>query len=154
MIDTLERPGNPVQVVVRRSDGTVRQVIDTHNLRTNAGADFQKNQMSGTAVAVANYIAVTSNATAAAAADATLTAEETTNGLGRATGTFAAGAAGSTSYTLSKTFTYTGGSPITLAKAGMFNAASVGTMVFEAVFGSAATLVNGDQITVTWSVSI
>ncbi len=154
VLERHERIGNPVSVIIRDKRGRVKQVIDTHNLRTNAGADFQKNQMSGTAVAVANYIAVTANATAAAAADTTLTAEETTNGLARATGTFAGGAAGSTSYTLSKTFTYSGGSAITLAKAGMFNAASAGTMVFEAVFGSTATLVSGDQITVTWTVNI
>lgn len=151
---TRPRPGNPVRITIRRAATGAVETIHTHNLRTNAGADFQKNQMSGTAVAVANYIAVTANATAAAAVDTTLTAEETLNGLVRATGTFAGGAAGSTSYTLSKTFTYSGGSPITLAKAGMFNAASAGTMVFEAVFGSTATLVSGDQITVTWTVNI
>lgn len=145
---------NPVKVTITRAATGEVEEIHTHNLRTNAGADFQKNQMSGTAVAVANYIAVTANATAAAATDTTLTAEETTNGLARGTGTFNAGAAGSTSYTLTRTFTYSGGSPITLAKSGMFNAASAGTMVFEAVFGSTATLVNGDQITVTWTVNI
>ena len=154
---TMERTvqrGNPVRIEIRRAATGDVETIHTHNLRTNAGADFQKNQMSGTAAAVANFIGVTANATAASAADTTLTAEETLNGLARATGTFNGGAAGTTSYTLSKTFTYSGGSPITLAKAGMFNAATVGTMVFEAVFGSTATLVSGDQITVTWTVNI
>jgi hypothetical protein len=153
METTLKRGSNPVTVTVTGADGSVKQVINTSNLRTTAGASFQANQMSGTVAAVANYIAVTANATAAAAGDTTLTAEETTNGLARAAGTFAYNAGGP-NYTLSKTFTYSGGSPITLAKAAMFNASSAGTMVFEAVFGSTATLVNGDQITVTWTVNI
>lgn len=147
--------GNPVEIVVRDKRGRVKQRIKTHNLRTNAGADWQKNQMSGTVAAVANYIAVTANtAQTIDAAQTALTGEETLNGLVRGTGTFTPGAAGSTSYTLARTFTYTGGSPITLTRAAMFNASTGGTMVFFAAFGSSATLVNGDQITVTWTINI
>lgn len=156
-MDALEKhhlKPNAVSLVVRDTQGRVKQVIKTHNLRTNAGADFQKNQMSGTAVAVANFIAVTQNATAPVASDTTLTGEETTNGLGRAAGTFNGGAAGSTSYTLSKTFTYTGSGSVNLNKAAVFNGASGSTMVFETLFGTPANLATGDQITVTWTVNI
>lgn len=154
MLDTLApRVGNPVQVVVRDRSGSIKQVIETHNLRTTAGATFQKNQMSGSAGAVANYIGISNDGTAPAAGDTVMAGEQTTNGLARAVGTFD-GNAGPTSYTLTKQFTYTGGSPITLTKAGMFNAASAGSLVFEALFGSSATLVNGDQITVVWTVNI
>ena len=110
--------------------------------------------MSGTAAAVANYIAVSnSNTLAPAAGDTTLAGEQTTNGLARAVGTFTANTAAN-QYQLTKTFTYTGGVAITLYGAAMFNAGAGGTMVFEALFGSTATLVNGDQITVTWTVNI
>lgn len=152
MIETRERPRNSLLITVRRGDGSVKQEIKTHNLRTTAGSNFQKNQMSGTAVAVANYIAVSNDATAPAAGDTVMAGEQTTNGLARAVGTFDGSAANS--YTLTKTFTYSGGSPITLTKAGMLNAASVGTLVFEALFGSSATLVSGDQISVAWTVNI
>jgi hypothetical protein len=125
-----------------------------HNLRTNAGREWQKEQMSGTVAAVANYIAVTNTASyTPAAGDTTLSGEQTTNGLARAAGTFALNS-GSAFYTLAKTFTYTGGSPITLTGAAMFNAASAGTMPFAAAFSATATLVNGDQITPTWTVNI
>lgn len=147
------RDPNYVDVVVTDRQGRVRSTSHSTNLRTNAGADFQANQMSGTSAAVANYIGVSTDATAAAATDTSLASEQTTNGLARAAGTFSH-TTGTTSYTLAKTFTYTGGTAITLAKAAMFNAASAGTMVFEALFGSTATLVNGDQITISWTVSI
>lgn len=144
--------------------------IQTTNLRTNVGADWQKNQMSGTAAAVANQIALsgapqgTASTLAPAATDTTLAQELTNavwNGLGRAAGTFAAGAAGSTSYTVAKSgasaFTLaTGGSgtpPVVVYGSGLFNAATAGTLVFEATFTS-ATLIVGDSIAVTWTVSI
>lgn len=143
---------NPVLVQVRRSGKVVAESL-SHNLRTNAGADFEANQLSGTVAAVANYIAVSTDTVAPAATDTSLTSEQTTNGLARAAGTFAH-TAGTTSYTLTKTFTYTGGTSITLSKAAMFNASTGGTMAFEALFGATATLVNGDQITVTWTVNM
>lgn len=153
MEDMMFAGSNPVQITVRDKYGNVKYDFETHNLRTSAGAAFQANQMSGTAVAVANYIAVSANTTAPAAGDTVVAGEETANGLARAVGTFTYNAGGP-NYTLSKTFTYTGGTAITLAKAGMLNAASGGVLVFEALFGSTATLVNGDQITVTWTVNI
>lgn len=127
-----------------------------HNLRTNAGADWQKQQMSGANTdARATYIAVTANTGQAIDATQTvLTGEETANGLVRASGTFTPGAAGSTSYTLAKTFTYTGGVAITITRSAMFTASTGGVMVFFAAFGSTATLVNQDQLTVTWTINI
>lgn len=148
------RQPNVVDVEVRDVHGRVKQKFSTTNLRTDAGADFQKNQMSGTAGAVANYIGVSNDNTAASAAHTTMAGEQTTDGLARAAGTFNGGAAGSTSYTLQKTFTYAGAASITLYKAGMFNAAAAGTLVFEALFGTAATLATNDQITISWQVSI
>lgn len=148
------RRRNQLVIEVRDAEGRLKQRLKTHNLRTSAGADFQKNQMSGSAVAVANYIGVSNDNTPAAAGDTTMAGEQTGSGLARAAGTFDGGAAGSTSYTLTKTFTYSGGASITLYKAGMFNAASAGTMVFEALFGTAATLATNDQITIQWTINI
>jgi hypothetical protein len=43
---------------------------------------------------------------------------------------------------------------VTIAKIGVFNASTSGTMVFETLLNATATLVNGDQLTVTETVSL
>lgn len=125
----------------------------TPNLRTTVGIDWVADSLgkSASRPAVAEYIALTENATAPAAGDTTLTAEIATNGLARAIATYAhTGAA--TSYTLTKTYTASGAFTA-VQKAGLFNAASVGTMPFENTFTATALAIN-DQLTVTWTINI
>lgn len=132
-------------------------------MKTNAGNDFQSLVMAGAsgatgAAAPANYIALTASATAPAAADTTLTGEIATAGGGllRAVATYAHTAAAA-SYTLTKTFTANGSDilPVTIAKIGVFNAATVGTLVFETLLGTTATLsASGDQLTITETVNL
>lgn len=128
-----------------------------HNLRTNAGANWQAGQMSGaTTDARAAWIALTANtAQTLDAAQTSLTGEETTNGLARAAGTFTHAGGGATSYTVKKDpFTFTAAGPITIARSALFTASSGVTMVFIAAFGSTATLILNDQLTTTWSINI
>lgn len=126
-------------------------------LRTNAGADFQAAQMSGTPGAAANYMALSTNATAPVATDTVLTGELNTAGGGliRALATYAH-TAGTTTYTLSRTFTAnaTDGASNTVQKAGIFTAAAGGTMVFETAVPSPPVMVAGDQLTVTLTVNM
>jgi hypothetical protein len=132
-------------------------------MRTSAGADFQAAVMSSTSsngtgtYAPANYIALSTNATAPASGDTTLAGElnNASGGLNRAQATYAH-TAGTSSYTLTKTFTANSndGASNTIQKIGVFNAASVGTLVFETAVPSPPTLVSGDQITITETVSI
>lgn len=120
-------------------------------LVTNGGRDAMHNQLLGTSAqpAAFNYMGITTDATAAAAGDTTLTSEETTNGLARAQATFAH-TTGTNTSTLTKTFTYTGASSKVLAKIGIFNASSSGTMGIETVMSSTATVTtSGDNVTVT-----
>lgn len=124
-------------------------------LKTNVGIDAISKQVADTAAqpAAFNYIALTANATAPSASDTTLTAEITTAGGGllRAQAVFAH-TNGTATFTLTKTFTANGSDslPVTLAKIGVFNAASVGTMGFETLLGATATLtVSGDNTTIT-----
>lgn len=130
-----------------------------HELRTNAGADFQSRVMADTAstgtgsYAAANYIGLSTDATAPAAADTTLTGELTASGLGRSQAAYAH-TAGATTFTLTKTFTSSDGTNRTINKVGVFNAASVGTMVFETAVPSPPTLVSGDSLTVTETVTM
>jgi hypothetical protein len=123
-----------------------------HNLRTNAGGDWQASVMGNTAAqpASCNYIAVSNDATAPAAGDTTLASEIAANGLTRAQGTYAH-TNGTSSYTIQKVFSATGTQAS--QKTALFNASSVGTMCFENTY-TQVTVNNGDTLTVTWTVNI
>lgn len=132
-------------------------------LRTNAGRDWQSRIMGATTnagftgalgttdFAPANYIGLTANATAPAAGNTTLTGEITTGTLARAQATYAH-TAGTATYTLTKTFT--SDQTVTIAKIGVFNAATGGTMVFETLLNATASLVSGDQLQITETVTL
>ncbi len=126
---------------------------------TNAGKDFVAAQVGGAGgTAVAKYIALTANSSAAVATDTTLTGEIVTAGGGllRASGTYAH-TGGTATYTMSKTFTTNGSDslPVTVAKIGVFDASSSGNMVFETLLSTTATLsAVGDTLTVTQTVTL
>ena len=146
---------NVVEAIFRDRHGNITGQSKVFNLRTNVGADFWDAQLFKVAAAgaTANFIALTTDVTAPAATDTTLTSEIATNGLARAQAADAH-TAGTASSTLSKTFTYTGSSPVTVAKVGLFNASSAGTLVLETLLGSTGTVsANGDTITISWTVN-
>lgn len=129
------------------------------NLLTNGGRDALHAQNLGTSAqpAAFNFIALTANSTSPVAGDTTLTGEITTvgGGLLRAQATFAH-TAGTNTSTLTKTFTANGSDslPVTLAKIGVFNASSSGTMGYEDLLNATATLnVSGDNVTVTYTLT-
>lgn len=130
-------------------------------LRTNAGRDFQclvmgDSTQTGVGTGIyrpANYIALTTNATAPAAGDTTLTSELAGSGLGRSAATFAHTAA-STTYTLVFTWTSADGTARTINKVGVFNALATGTLVFTSLVPSPPTLVAGDSLQITVTVDI
>lgn len=128
--------------------------------KTTVGVDALLAQACGTAAqpAAFNYMALTANATAPSPGNTTLTAEITTGGGGliRAQAAYAH-TNGTSTATLTKTFTSNGSDslPVTIAKIGIFNAASVGTMGFETLLSSTATLTtSGDALTVTDTVTL
>jgi hypothetical protein len=130
----------------------------TWNLVVNAGlnwlADIMSNTTTPTVNTQCNYIGLSNGAGTPAAGDTTLAttvgAEITTNGLGRAQGTYTH-SANATTYTIAHTFTATGTQS---AQAGaVFTAVSSGTMCFEDTFSS-ASLLNGDTLSVTWTITI
>lgn len=128
-------------------------------MRTNAGADFQARVMgdgsaagAGTgAMRPADYIGLTANNTAPAAGNTSLTGEIAAGTLARAQATYAH-TNGTNTYTLTRTFT--SDQSVTIAKIGVFNAASAGTMVFETLLNATATLVSGDQLQITETVTL
>lgn len=129
-------------------------------LKTNAGNDFQYNQMAGSAsaTAVGKWVGLTANVTAPAAGDTTLTGEITTAGGGliRKAGT-PAHTTGAASYTITTVFTANGSDvlPVTIGKRGIFDAVTAGNMVFETLVSPTATLsASGDNLTLTDTISM
>jgi hypothetical protein len=138
-----------VHVVARHPDGTIFLDVTGHNLRTNAGINWQYGQMAGGTAAVCTYIALTNTAITPAATDTSLSGEITTNGLARALGT-PTHTSNATSFTLANTFTATGTQAAQAAA--ILNASSSGTMCFENTF-TQASLASGDTLTVTWTIT-
>lgn len=128
-------------------------------LLTNAGLDYGAKQLGGVATSsVAKYIAITANSTTPGASDTTLTGEITTagGGLVRAAGVYAHTTSAST-YTLSNTFTANSSDtlPVTIAKAGLFDASSSGNLVFESLLASTVALTaSGDNVPLIWTITL
>ena len=121
------------------------------NLRTTAGIDWQSAVMgSASQPAAMRYIALTADSAAPAAGDTTLASELSTSGMSRVLATYAH-TAGANTFTQSNTFTATG--TVTINKEGLFNASSVGTLGFESAEPSPPTLVSGDTLTETITVT-
>ena len=102
----------------------------------------------------APFLALTSDATAPSSADTVLASELTTNGFARGLATFSHTAA-ATTYTLTRVFNATG--TATINKEAVFGAASPtagGVMPFESAEPNPPTLVSGDQLTQTVTVTI
>lgn len=105
--------------------------------------------------AAARFIALTTSASAASAADTTLATEITTGGCGRALGTYAH-TYGQSTLTLTKAFSVTG-TFTAIHKAGLFAAltsAGADPMLYETVLNQDATVGNGDTLTTTWTFTL
>jgi hypothetical protein len=153
------RVRSDVLLEIRDKDGRLKHRSFQHNLRVNGGADFWSTQLFGVSgingqTGTAGYMALTADSTAPNATDTTLPSEITTNGLGRTTQLTPTHSAGASSSSFSHTWTYTGSTSVTIAKVGLFNASSSGTLVLETLLASTGTVnANGDTISVTWTIN-
>lgn len=128
-------------------------------VRTNSGRDFQSGVMFSTAsngggsFASATYIGLSADTTAPAVGDVTLTGEISIGTLARAQATY-----GHTTGTSSATLTrlFTSDQTITIAKIGVFNSPTfgAGTMVLESLLATVATMVSGDSLSVTETITL
>lgn len=128
---------------------------EDHNLITDAGKDFIRQQIGETnSVNIgtngANYIALSSNTASPAASDTTLAGEITGGGLQRSQGAYAE--VSTNQFTITKTFTASA-THTAVQKAGLFTASSSGTMMAENTFTS-VSLASGDQLTITWTITL
>jgi hypothetical protein len=128
-------------------------------LLTNAGRDALHAQHLGTSAQPAsfNYVALSASTATASAGSTTLPGEIATasGGLIRAQATYAH-TGGTNTSTLTKTFTANGNDslPVVIAKLGVLNASSVGTLGYETLLNATSTLtISGDNVTVTDTVT-
>lgn len=98
------------------------------------------------------FMALSTDATAPAATDTTLTSEINSGGLARALPTSYTHTAATNTYSIQKTFTAS--STFTVNKEAVFNAANGGRMPFESAEPNPPTLVSGDTLQQTITVSI
>jgi len=135
--------------------------------RTSAGADWQATVLgtttapSGTLgtgyMAPANYIALSNDTASPNSSDTTLPGELTgtstpsTSTLVRKQATFAH-TTGTSTYTLTTTFT--SDVTVTVAKIGVFNAASSGVLFAETLLNTPITLHSGDTIQIQETINI
>jgi hypothetical protein len=103
----------------------------------------------------ARYMALSTNASASAATDTSLTSEVTTNGGGRVKATYAH-TGGTATFTMSNTFSISG-TITAIHKMGLLTCsttAAAGVLVFATDLNADATVVNGDSLAVTWTGTI
>ncbi len=121
------------------TDGTGTTPASTNAFIIGAGGPFS-----------ARFMALTTSATAASAADTVLASEITSGGCGRALATYTH-TFGQATFTLQKAFSVSS-SFTAIHKMGLFGcltSAGADPMWYEAVLNADATVVNGDTLTVT-----
>lgn len=137
-----------VTLVLLGSDGKEKDRREIKNLIVGAGLGHIASRLTGTAQAVMSHMAIGSGSTAATAANTTLGSE-----LGRV-----ALASTTLSGTYSQNLVYTatfgaGTGTGSVTEAGIFNAASSGTMLCRTTF-ALITKGAGDTLQVTWTVNL
>jgi hypothetical protein len=134
-----------LRVVVTGADGKVKEEREFANLVVTVGKNFVASRMVGTSAAVMSHMAVGSGTAPAAAGDTALGTE-----LGRV----ALASSTATTNVVTYTATFPAGTGTgAVTEAGIFNAASVGTMLCRTVFSVVNKGVD-DALSVTWTITI
>lgn len=134
-----------LKIVVKAADGSVKQELDVKNLVVTTGLGFIASRMVDTSAGVMSHMAIGAGTANAALADAALGSE-----LGRVALTSSSASGAVVTYTA--TFgAGTGTGAVT--EAGLFNAASSGTMLCRTKFAVVNKDV-GDTMSITWTVTI
>ncbi len=135
--------------------GTWTTLTDKHNLLVNNGKEYIKKQIGdGTSVATnsTKYISLSNDTTAPDAAWTVIPAEITTNGLDRASATYAANGTGAWNYTY--TWTATGSQAVQLTGLNYAETDGSDGNLFAALQFAATSLAVNDQLRVIWSISV
>lgn len=149
---------NHIQVVVNG-----KLVSESFNSRVNKGADLTASLIAGTSFNSISsplppkYVALSTSSLTPDKTDTTLSGETSASGLARALGTqgsYTTPSAldGACSYTVTKTFT--SGATATIQSAALFDASSSGNLFVEANLSSAASVISGDTLALTWTINL
>lgn len=145
MEDQLKLRGD-VFITVKDKDGNIKEERHEKNLVVSAGLNFICDRMEGTTEAVMSHMALGSGTTAAAAGDTDLESI-----LGSREALDSTTVSGST-ITYVSSFE-AGDSTGSVTEAGIFNAATSGTMLCRVVFGT-ITKAADDTMSVTWTITL
>ena len=130
------------------------KIADKDNLLVTNGKTYIRTQIgsgSASASSSAHYISLSNDATAPDAAWVDIPAEITTNGLGRAAGTYAANGSGAYNYT----YTWTASGAQSAQLTGLsYGGTPADNTLFAALQFTPVTLSINDQLRVIWSISI
>ena len=142
-----------VHIEVLDKDGKLIHEYKGENLLTSAGKAAMAGLVSGIgSVAAFTYLGTGSSATPAAITDTALGSENSTNGMGRQAGSMSLSTTVVTNDTLNAVYTWTATGAVTINEVGLFNDASVGTLLGHYIFTSTLTLANTNQFKLTYSV--
>lgn len=134
-----------LQIVLTDKDGNIKEQRDISNLVVTVGKNFIASRMVGATASVMSHMAVGSGTTAAAVGDTALGSE-----LGRV----ALSSNTATDNVVTQTATFPAGTGTgAITEAGVFNAASAGTMLCRTVFAVVNKGVN-DAMSITWTVTV
>jgi hypothetical protein len=151
--------GSVVYGVIVSNTSTVLTVDQWTNATSTTGASGTTPNSTGQYLVLpgqnpAAWMAVTATSFSPATSDTTLSGELTSNGFTRAVGTYSHSAAAST-YSLSHLWTATGTETIqNEAQFGAVNTTAGGVMPFESAEPNTPTLVSGDTLTNTATITI
>lgn len=143
--ETLKTKGT-LNIVITGPDGNVKQDVHVNNLVVDVGKDYIASRMKETNRAdEMSHMAVGSDNTTPAAGNTALGIEESRSALSTAGGTV-----NGSDVVYEATFT---SGTLTLTEAGIFNAATAGTMLCRTVFDP-INKGEDDSVAITWTFSV
>jgi hypothetical protein len=154
----VEVAGSLSLVLANEETGEIRQEIYVPNLVLPAGKTFIASRMVGTSSAIMSHMAIGTSDTAESTAGTVQTqlgAELSGNNYSRPTLTTASNSSNVVTYTA----TFPANNPnapaggVVLREAGVFNAATGGTMLCRTVYPT-VTKLPADALTITWTITI
>ena len=155
----IEIAGSLSIIVTDTINNCVRQELYVPNLVVSAGKTFIASRMVGTSAPIMTHMAIGTNSTTELATDTALGAELTVAGgyTGYARAALSIATSSSNVVTYSANFAANNPSApsggAVLREAGIFNAASAGTMLCRTTFPT-VTKLPADALTITWTITV
>lgn len=145
MIESNIKATGKLNVVLHDAQGKLKEQREINNLVVSAGLNYICSRMKDAADTAMGYMAVGTGSTAASAGDTTLGTEADRNAVNSIT---------VSSNTIEYVASWAAGdATAALTEAGIFNAASAGTMLARVVFDTVNKGAN-DTLTITWTITL